>query len=225
MGHLQGFLFNFPGDDLIAGSPAFAYTGFQRKRKEGTLMVFRSRVPHFVLMLTIFMLGPSLAALGYAQNGNQKNNSPAYLVREVHHQLVMLPYYSIFDNLEYKINGYTVELTGEVTDPSLKSSAENVVKKIEGVEKVTNNIKVLPPSTEDDHIRRAEYRAIYGFGPLNKYALQAIGPIHIIVDSGRVTLEGVVDSEADKNMANVRANGVPGVFSVTNNLRVESQER
>lgn len=188
-------------------------------------MVFRNRVPHFVLMLTVLTAVPSLAALGFAQNGNQKHNTPAYLVREVHHQLVMLPYYSIFDNLEYKVNGYTVELMGEVTNPSLKSSAENVVKRIEGVQKVTNNIKVLPPSSEDDHIRRAEYRAIYGFEPLNKYALQAIGPIHIIVDSGHVTLEGVVDSEADKNMANLRANGVPGVFSVKNNLRVESKEK
>ena len=188
-------------------------------------MVFRNRVPHFVLMFTILMMGPSLAALGSTQNGNQRNNAPAYLVREVRHQLVMLPYYTIFDNLEYKVNGYTVELMGEVTNPNLKSSAENVVKRIEGVQKVINNIKVLPPSTEDDHIRRAEYRAIYGFEPLNKYALQAIGPIHIIVDAGHVTLDGVVDSEADKNMANMRANGVPGVFSVTNNLRVESQEK
>lgn len=188
-------------------------------------MVSRNRIPHFVLMLTVLTAVPSLATLGFAQNGNQRNNSPAYLVREVHHQLVMLPYYSIFDNLEYKVNGYTVELTGEVTNPSLKSSAENVVKRIEGVEKVINNIKVLPPSSEDDRIRRAEYRAIYGFEPLNKYALQAIGPIHIIVDMGHVTLDGVVDSEADKNMAYMRANGVPGVFSVTNNLRVESQEK
>ncbi len=144
------------------------------------------------------------------------------MVREVRHQLLLLPYYSIFDNIEYQVRGYTVELTGEVVRPSLKSEAENVVKHIEGVEKVIDDIKVLPPSTSDDRIRLAEYRAIYGYPTLNKYALQAVGPIHIIVDNGRVTLEGVVDNQGDKNIAGIRANGVPGVFSVANHLRVQS---
>ena len=109
---------------------------------------------------------------------------------------------------------------GQVTRPTLKSDAENVVKRIEGVERVVNNIEVLPLSPNDDRIRIAVYRAIYGQTGLDRYALQAVPPIHIIVKNGNVNLEGVVSSQADKDMANIRANGVPGVFGVTNNLRV-----
>ena len=141
--------------------------------------------------------------------------------REVHHELVMLPYYGVFDNLAYRVDGNTVTLMGQVTRPTLKSDAENVVKQIEGVERVNNQIQVLPLSPNDDRIRIAVYRSIYGQTGLDRYALQAVPPIHIIVNNGNVTLDGVVASQADKDMANVRANGVPGVFSVTNNLRVE----
>ncbi len=143
--------------------------------------------------------------------------------REVRHELVMLPWYGIFDNLAYRVDGSTVTLFGQVTRPTLKSDAENVVKHIEGVDRVINNIEVLPLSPMDDRIRMAEYRAIYGFGPLQRYAMGAVPPIHIIVKNGHVTLEGVVANKGDFNMANVRANGVPGVFSVTNDLRVENQ--
>ena len=145
-----------------------------------------------------------------------------YLTREVHHQLVMLPYYSIFDWFEYRVSGYNVELMGYVVRPSLKSEAGNVVKRIEGVQKVVNNIRVLPPSTMDNRIRLAEYRAIYGYPGFEKYAIQAVGPIHIIVNTGHVILEGVVDNQGDKNIARIRANSVSGVFSVTDNLRVVS---
>lgn len=144
------------------------------------------------------------------------------LKREVRRQLVTLPYYSIFDWFTYRISGYDVELDGYAVRPSLKSAAGNVVKGIEGVPKVTNNIKVLPPSTMDDRIRLAEYRAIYRYPGFEKYAIQAIGPIHIIVNSGHVILEGVVDSNSDKNIANIHAKSVSGVFSVTDNLRVQS---
>jgi osmotically-inducible protein OsmY len=141
--------------------------------------------------------------------------------REVRHELVMLPYYGVFDNLEYKVEGYTVTLMGQVTRPTLKSDAENVVKKIEGVEHVKNEIEVLPLSPNDDRIRRATYRAIYGYPGLDRYGLQAVPPIHIIVTNGNVTLEGVVANNGDKNLAGIRANGVSGAFSVKNNLRVE----
>lgn len=144
------------------------------------------------------------------------------LAQEVRHELVMLPYYSIFDNLSYRVDGSTVTLFGQVTRPTLKSDAENVVKRIEGVTRVINNIEVLPLSPMDDRIRIAEARAIYGFPSLNRYAMGALPPIHIIVKNGHVTLEGVVASQADKNTAGIRANGVPGVFSVKNNLRVEN---
>ncbi|HMK22575.1 MAG TPA: BON domain-containing protein [Terriglobales bacterium] len=140
--------------------------------------------------------------------------------REVRHELLMLPYLDVFDNLSYKVDGYNVTLYGQVTRPSLKSDAENVVKKIEGVEKVDNQIEVLPPSPTDDQIRSRLYRAIYGFPSLQRYAMGVQQPIRIIVKGGNVTLEGVVDSEADKNTAGIRAKGVSGVFSVTNNLQV-----
>lgn len=142
------------------------------------------------------------------------------LIREVRHELIMLPYYNVFDNLTFGINGRTVTLNGQVVKGVTKSDAENAVKHIEGVEKVVNNIEVLPPSNQDDRIRRQVYNSIYSYGPLFKYGNMSVPPIHIIVRNGRVTLEGVVDSEADKNYAGVRANQVPGTFQVTNNLRV-----
>lgn len=143
--------------------------------------------------------------------------------REVRHQLVMLPYYTVFDNLAFRVDGGTVTLFGQVVRPTLKSDAEAAAKSVEGVQNVRNEIQVLPPSPMDDQIRRAEFRAIYGFADLYRYAEQAVPSIHIIVNNGKVTLVGFVDSAADKNLAGVRANTVPGVFSVTNNLQVQSQ--
>jgi osmotically-inducible protein OsmY len=143
------------------------------------------------------------------------------VVREVRHELVMLPYYNVFDNLAYRVDGNTVTLFGQVTRPTLKSDAENVVKRIEGVDRVINNIEVLPVSPNDDRIRQAVYRAIYGYPSLNRYALAAVPSIHIIVKNGRVTLVGVVANEGDKNIAGIQANSVPGVFAVTNDLQIE----
>jgi hyperosmotically inducible protein len=143
------------------------------------------------------------------------------ITREVRHELVMLPYYGVFDNLAYKVDGSTVTLIGQVARPTLKSDSENVVKKIEGVEHVNNEIEVLPTSPNDDRIRLAVYRAVYGHTALNRYALQAVPPIHIIVKNGNVALEGVVASAGDKNIAGIQANGVSGVFAVKNNLQVE----
>jgi hyperosmotically inducible protein len=141
--------------------------------------------------------------------------------REVRHELVMLPYYGVFDNLAYRVNGPNVTLLGQVTRPTLKTDAGHAVKMIEGVENVDNQIEVLPLSPNDDRIRIATYRAIYGQPPLDRYAMQAIPPIHIIVANGKVALEGVVANQADKDMAALRANGVSGVFGMTNNLRIE----
>jgi hyperosmotically inducible protein len=155
----------------------------------------------------------------------QAADAPAQsrLARQVRHELVMLPYYGVFDNLLFRINGSEVELLGQVTRPTLKSDAEGVVKQIEGVSKVINNIEVLPVSPNDDRIRLALYRTIYGHTALNRYALQAVPPIHIIVKNGNVTLEGVVANEADKNIANLQARSVPGVFDVVNNVRAEGK--
>jgi len=166
----------------------------------------------------------AILVLACAVAAGQANQAPARsterITKEVRHELLMLPYLGVFDNLAYKVDGYNVTLVGQVTRPTLKSDAENVVKRIEGVEHVDNQIEVLPPSPQDDRLRRQLYRAIYGFPSLQKYSLGVQQPIRIIVKSGKVTLEGMVDNEGDKNMANIRANGVPGIFSVTNNLQV-----
>ncbi|SRR5216684_2713393 len=145
----------------------------------------------------------------------------AWLTEQVRHKLAMIPWYSVFDNLEYRVDGDSVTLAGQVTRPVIKNEAESSVKKIEGVKVVDNQIEVLPPSPFDDQVRRKEYRSIYSFGPLQPYALGVNPGIHIIVKGGNVTLEGVVRTQADKDAANIRARSVPGVFAVTNNLRVE----
>jgi hyperosmotically inducible protein len=170
-----------------------------------------------------FAAGLVLLASSGMLSAQMTDAGTARLVREVRHELVMLPYYGVFDNLSYRVDGSTVTLMGEVTRPTLKSDAGNVVKRIEGVTQVNNNIEVLSLSPMDDRIRRATFRAIYGAPELgDRYGFQAVPSIHIIVNNGHVTLEGVVDNETDKNIANIKANGVPGVFSVTNDLRVGS---
>ncbi|MBI4166495.1 MAG: BON domain-containing protein [Acidobacteria bacterium] len=140
--------------------------------------------------------------------------------KEVRHEILMLPFFGVFDNITYKVEGYKVTLMGQVSRPSLKKDTENAVKKIEGVEQVNNQIEVLPTSNMNDQLRVALYRAIYGDQSLERYAMPVNRPIRIIVKNGHVILEGVVNSEADKNLVYMRANGVPNVFSVTNNLRV-----
>jgi hyperosmotically inducible protein len=161
------------------------------------------------------------STLGFAQDRGQPSaKSEERITREVRHELLMLPYFGVFDYIAYKVDGSTVTLLGQVVRPSLKSDSENAVKRIEGVEKVDNQIEVLPPSPMDDGLRKRLYRNIYGYPGLQKYALGVQKPIRIIVKSGRVTLEGVVDNDSDKNLVGLRANSVPNIFSVTNNLQV-----
>jgi hyperosmotically inducible protein len=169
--------------------------------------------------LTLASVLTALSIPGFLA-AKSKDNQRYDLADKVRHELVMLPYFSVFDNLTYRVDGNTVTLSGEVTRPVLKSDAERAVKHVEGVAQVVNRIDVLPLSPFDSQIRRAEYRAIFGYSSLYRYALGTIPSIHIIVDRGHVTLEGVVGSETDKNLAGIRANGVSGVFSVTNNLQV-----
>jgi hyperosmotically inducible periplasmic protein len=152
-----------------------------------------------------------------------KDGDQANIVKEVRHELMMLPYYSRFDWMEFRVEDNTVILSGEVVRPTLKSDAGRVVEKIKGVDRVENQIEVLPLSPMDDQIRLAEARAIFDFGgTLYRYGLQATPSIHIIVKNGNVTLKGVVANKADSNMANIRANGVPNVFSVKNELQIEN---
>ena len=171
--------------------------------------------------LLVFLAGLlALATLGVAQDAQPSSKAEERIIKEVRHELLMLPYFGVFDYIAFKVEGPTVTLIGQVVRPVLKSDAENSIKHIEGVEKVVNQIEVLPPSSMDDRLRLELYRAIYGYPALEKYALGVQKPIRIIVKNGHVSLEGVVDSEADKNLVGLRANGVPGVFSVTNNLQV-----
>ncbi len=144
-----------------------------------------------------------------------------HIAREVRHELVMLPQLTIFDNLAYKVDGDTVTLIGQVRNAVLKDEAESVVKKIEGVERVNNQIEILPASFNDDRIRRRVARAIFNDDRLFYYSLGSVPSIHIIVKNGPLSLEGVVNNQVDKNVAGIRANGVSGVFSVENNLRLE----
>jgi hyperosmotically inducible protein len=157
----------------------------------------------------------------------QRAKDPAqtteWLQKKVRHELLMMPYYGVFDHITFKIDGDSVELAGQVSRPTLKSSAARVVQQIEGVSSVTNNIEVLPLSPNDDRIRLGVYRAIYGSSGLFRYALQPVPSIHIIVKNGQVTLEGVAANEMDKNIATLRAHSVPGVFSIAQNIVVEKQ--
>jgi len=168
----------------------------------------------------VVMLAVSIAPLAAQTPSEAAARAQERIAREVRHEVLMLPYYDLFDYIAFKVSGYNVTLIGQVTRPTLKSDAGNVVKRIEGVEKVDNQIEVLPTSPMDDQLRRRLYQAIYGYPPLQKYSLGVQQPIRIIVKNGHVTLEGVVDNEADKNAAGIRANTVSGTFSVTNNLQV-----
>jgi len=184
------------------------------------------RIMKAVLFILFFQLILGSMPVGAQQEPSAHNrgaqNKSDYVTREAGHELLSVPWSSVFDIIKYSVNGDEVTLAGAAVNPTVKTDAENAVKKIEGVEKVNNKIEVPPPSPMDDQIRRAEYRAIYSQGTLSRYGLGALQSIHIIVKGGHVTLEGEVDNQADKDAASVYANGVPNVFSVTNNLVVTS---
>jgi len=174
-------------------------------------------------LLLLFASLFAVVTVGAAQDAQRDQpsaKSQERITKEVRHELLMLPYFGVFDYIAYKVDGYNITLLGQVVRPSLKSDAENSIKHVEGVEKVDNQIEVLPPSPMDDRLRVRLFRTIYQYPALQKYELGVQKPIRIIVKNGHVTLEGVVDNEADKNLAGLRANGVSGIFSVTNNLHV-----
>jgi osmotically-inducible protein OsmY len=200
-------------------------------------------------MLKRMMTGALMALTCFGQDSAPQMSERAVLriARDVQKQILSLPNYGLFDDIRFAIKGYEVILKGMASRPTLKSSAEQVVKKIEGVEKVTNEIEVLPLSPQDNDIRVAAYVRIYGHPTLSRYnpnrgspifrsqasVLSGIvndpppgyHPIHIIVNRGNITLEGVVDTVGDRTIAELQANSVPGSFAVTNNLRVANQEQ
>jgi len=173
-----------------------------------------------LLILAGFAFGAPSALAGSAMPRGVSTNGSS-LGEQVRHQLVMLPWYGAFDNLQYRLSGDNeVTLEGQVVNPVTKDDAQKAVRRIEGVTRVVNNIEVLPVSTFDSQIRRAEYRTIYSQPQLSRYSMGAVPQIHIIVKNGHVTLEGVVDNMTDRNVATLMAGEVHGVFSVTNHLQV-----
>ena len=181
-----------------------------------------SRLVISVFATLVMAVMPAVALAQRAQ-GAQGVTNPQ-LAKKVRHELVTLPYYGVFDNLAYSINGGTVTLYGQVVRASTRSDAAGRVKRIAGVTRVVNNIEVLPLSGFDDSIRARTYRSIAQMGGLYRYLRGTNPSLHIVVDRGHVTLEGVVSGSGDRNLAYIAANRVPGVFSVTNNLRVERAE-
>lgn len=158
-----------------------------------------------------------------AQAAKFENIYASRLARQIHQQLLMLPFYSVFDTITFSLDGKKVTLTGQVLRPTLRAHAEAAIKSIEGVDVVIDQIEVLPTSTTDNELRRAIYRSIFEDPALAAYAVQAVPPIHIIVKNGNVTLEGAVKSVADKNLAAVRAGSVANVAGMKNNLSVQAR--
>lgn len=174
---------------------------------------------NLLALVTALVIAASAAVAAPVASGQQSNDVAT--MNQIRKKLVTLPYYGIFDNLSYKIEGNTVTLYGQVVRPSTRKDAERRVAKIEGVEQVINDIEVLPLSRFDDSIRVRTYRAIFRTGSLYRYAQGANPALHIIVRNGHVTLEGVVANKGDSRLAYIMASQVFDVFSVTNNLRIE----
>ena len=185
-------------------------------------MKVRLHAVNTLFIVALLALGALIVGAPTARAGNKTSFDVSRLSDQVRHELVTLPWYGVFDNLEYQVNGNEVILSGQVVSEhaQTKYDAEKAVKRIEGVEKVVNNIQVLPPSPFDNQIRRAEYRAIFSQSTLGRYSMGAIPQIHIIVNGGHVTLEGTVMNQMDRNIAGLAANSVSNVFSVTNNLKI-----
>jgi hyperosmotically inducible periplasmic protein len=175
------------------------------------------------LVATVLLLGGT--AVAGSTGVSEQTRDYQRISKQVRKELVTLPWYGVFDNLAYKIEGDTVTLYGQVVRPTTRSDAERRISKIEGVERVINKIEVLPLSRFDDDIRLRTHRAIFGSYGLYRYGMGANPSIHIIVKNGNVTLEGVVATKMDKQLAYMAANQVPHVFSVTNNLKVENEDR
>ena len=182
------------------------------------------RISKTMTLIPGLLICLSVALDSQAQSQKDMSAVHARLQKEVRHELLMLPNYTLFDILQFEITDVdTVVLSGQVMRPALKSDAESAVRRLEGVGKVVNKIEVLPLMPDDDRIRRAAFRAVYSAQGLERYALQSIPPIHIIVKNGTITLVGVVANQMDKDLAGIAARGVPGTFGVTNNLMVEKR--
>jgi hyperosmotically inducible periplasmic protein len=185
------------------------------------MRIHASLLRYLFTVTLVGLMGCTLVASG-ASAGITTNPKVLTLSDQVHHELLMLPWYGVFDHLDYQVNGTEVILSGQVTSEhaTTRDDAGKFVKSIPGVTNVVNNIEVLPPSLMDNQIRRAEFRAVFSHADLGRYTMGAIPQVHIIVKNGHVSLEGVVMNQMDKDIAGIVANTVPGVFSVENNLRI-----
>jgi osmotically-inducible protein OsmY len=185
-------------------------------------MIKRLLPCQFLLVLCLLAPASSQSAHSAQQKKTFSPRAQERIIREVRHNLLMLPNYGgAFDHIAFRLNGYDVILLGQVVHATLEDDAARAIKHIEGVERVENRIEILPPSPGDDRLRQALFRAIYGYPSLQHYGVGSNRPIQIVVRNGHVTLEGVVSNQADKNVAGIQANSVPGAFSVTNNLMLE----
>ncbi|HVA94382.1 MAG TPA: BON domain-containing protein [Candidatus Dormibacteraeota bacterium] len=174
-----------------------------------------------LLVLTFLTTGIAIGT-PVARAESSKSPDISAIPGQVKHEMAMLPWYGVFDDLGYQVNGTEVTLTGQVISEHdvTKYDAGRAVRRIPGVTKVINNIEVLPPSRFDNQIRRAEYRTIFSKSDLGRYTMGSYPQVHILVKGGHVVLEGTVMNQMDKNVAGIAANSVPGVFSVTNNLHI-----
>jgi hyperosmotically inducible protein len=181
----------------------------------------RKRALNLVLAAALALGAGSAFASSNADVSGSNARLEQRLYKEVHHALAMIPDVTIFDNLAYSVQGGTVTLYGQVRNAFVDDEAKSSVKRLEGVDQVVDKIEVLPVSFNDDRIRRQVAFAVFRDPRLSRYSMGTMPPIRIIVKNGHVDLEGVVATQGDKDVASIRANGVPGVFSVENHLQVE----
>ena len=187
-------------------------------------MKMKGIVNRVAAVFAAVVLAAAFAVAAPSEQASGERAAYEQLAKKVRKELVTLPWYGVFDNLAYEINGSTVTLSGHVVQPSTRKDAERRVKRLAGVERVVNNIEVLPLSSFDDSIRAGAYRALFGWNsPLFRYGRGTNPSIHIVVERGHLTLEGVVSNEGDRRLARMLVSSVPGVFSVTNNLQAENE--
>lgn len=177
------------------------------------------------VLTSVLVVGLMAGTFALAGNARSQATDLSDVTNRVRRALAGLPYYGVFDNLEFTINEGVVTLTGQVVRPVTKQDAESRAKRVKGVESVINNIEVLPLVSSDSRLRRVLYRTIFSTAGMWRYRMGVNPSIHIIVNNGHVTLVGVVSSEQDKELAGIKANSVPGIFSVENKLRVEGKNQ
>lgn len=177
------------------------------------------------LILSIAILGFSFINVEARSFSNDGDISQKQIEKKVFKEIIKMPYYGLFDNIKFQVDGSTVILSGNVYNGINRKSAERRIAKIDGVENVVNNIKLLPPSRFDNVIRRRVVRSFSNGGSLYRYIIGVNPSMRIIVKRGHITLEGFVSNEGDYRLANILAQGIPGVFSVTNNLEITKEKR